>query len=71
MTKNVGIVDRWLRGVSAAGLLSCAALAPLPLGVRLVGFALPGAYVFLTAITGRCLGYRLLGRSTCAVARGR
>ena len=31
---------------------------------------LSGVYVFLTALFGSCLGYRLIGRSTCSLERG-
>ena len=71
MTRNVGKLDRMLRSLAAAGLIACAVAAPLTPAVRVAAFALPGLYVLLTALAGRCLGYRLLGRSTCGAARQR
>jgi hypothetical protein len=31
---------------------------------------LAGVYVAMTALVGSCLGYRLMGRSTCPLERG-
>jgi hypothetical protein len=64
---NVGKSDRLVRLVSALGLLFCAAMAPFPLAVRVGAMALPGLYLLATAAFGSCLGYRLMGRSTCPV----
>jgi len=40
-------------------------LAPLPLVVRVPAFGVLGAYMLVTALAGTCLGYKLMGRSTC------
>lgn len=64
---NVGKSDRLVRLVSAIALLSCAVMAPFPLAVRVGAMALPGLYLLATAAFGSCLGYRLMGRSTCPV----
>ena len=66
MSRNVGTKDRRWRLISAAPLLMCSVMAPLPLSLRLVAFALPAAYLVLTALAGVCPGYKVLGRSTCA-----
>jgi hypothetical protein len=71
MTRNVGTRDRLGRAVASMPLLMCALMAPLPLGARLLGFGAPAAYLLVTAAAGRCLGYRLLGRSTCPVTKAR
>jgi hypothetical protein len=71
MAKNVGSWDRAARAVAALSMLVCAVMAPLPLYVRLAGLALPGLYVAVTALAGTCLGYRLIGRSTCPVSTDR
>lgn len=68
MTKNVGLVDRALRAVAAISMGLCAVLAPLPVVVRVPLFAALGAYMLWTSLSGTCLGYRLMGRSTCPVA---
>lgn len=65
MKQNVGKSDRILRVLAGLALLSCAFLAPFPLAVRMAAFGASGAYLLLSALVGTCLGYRLMGRSTC------
>jgi hypothetical protein len=67
MTQNLGRADRAARAISAIPLVMCGVLAPLSLELRLAAFVAPAVYLLATAIAGTCLGYRLLGRSTCAV----
>lgn len=67
MNRNVGTLDRLARGLGAAGLLAAAVLAPLPLLLRVPLFGGLGLYLLATSATARCLGYRLMGRSTCPV----
>jgi hypothetical protein len=69
MTRNVGTADRIARTLAALGLFAGAALAPLPLGTRLAVFLPMAVYVAFTALAGTCLGYRLMGRSTCSASR--
>jgi len=69
MTKNVGNTDRFLRMMGAIALTLCAVMAPLPLAVRLGGFGLMGAYLLFTSAVGRCVGYSLMGASTCPVEK--
>ncbi len=71
MTKNVGSWDRIARAVAASLMTTCAVMAPLPLLARLGLFALPAIYMAFTALLGSCVGYRLMGRSTCPVADAR
>ena len=68
MTKNVASWDRVGRGVMAAVMLTCAVMAPFSLPLRLAVFALPALYVAFTALAGTCLGYRLMGYSTCPIS---
>jgi hypothetical protein len=65
MKKNVGTMDRVTRGLGALGLLTCAFMAPLAVEVRGPVFGLAGVYLLYTALAGSCLGYRMMGRSTC------
>jgi hypothetical protein len=65
MKRNIGSIDRVVRVAVALALFTAAALSPLSLGVRLLALAAPAAVLLLTALTGRCLGYRVLGMSTC------
>jgi hypothetical protein len=48
--------------------LLAAVLIPMPFVGR-VGLAAMGIYLFGTAVSGTCLGYRLMGRSTCPAQR--
>jgi hypothetical protein len=67
MKRNVGTVDRALRAVGAAALMIAAVAAPLPLPLpaRVALFGVMAAYLAFTALAGTCLGYALLGKSTC------
>jgi hypothetical protein len=67
LRRNVGTYDRLARGAAATGLLVCAVMAPLPPLVRIGGFGIVGLYLAITALAGRCGGYSLMGRSTCAL----
>lgn len=67
MTKNVGPGDRIARGLAAAGLGLCAIWAPLPFWLRIAGLGFNALYLGYTALSGTCVGYRLMGRSTCPV----
>ena len=69
MTKNVGNRDRLVRLVASIPLVTCAVMAPLPLAARLLAFAVPAAYFLVTAAAGRCVGYCVMGRSTCGVTK--
>jgi hypothetical protein len=67
MKRNVGTVDRAVRAVGAAALMigGVAAPLPLPLPARVALFGAMAAYLAFTALAGTCLGYGLLGKSTC------
>jgi len=69
MNKNVGNADRFFRMLAALGLITCAVMAPLPLMVRLGAFGVMGAYLLFTSATARCVGYSLMGRSTCSLEK--
>jgi hypothetical protein len=69
MIRNVGDLDRLFRVLGAAGLIACSIFAPLPLTARLLACAAPAVYLLFTAATGLCLGYTLLGRTTCGAPR--
>ena len=70
MKRNVGNVDRIFRILGSVALTTCAILAPVPLAVAAI-FGIMGCYLFLSALAGSCLGYRLMGRSTCPVEAAR
>ncbi|WP_437661704.1 YgaP-like transmembrane domain [Sorangium sp. So ce1182] len=70
MKRNLGKMDRLFRGLGALALLACAWAAPLPLAARLAALGAAGVYLLFTALSGTCLGYALMGRSTCPLPRG-
>jgi hypothetical protein len=67
MEKNLGRSDRAVRGLAVVGLLACSIFSPLPLLVRVPAFGVLAAYLLFTALSGTCLGYARLGKSSCAV----
>ena len=71
MNQNLATWDRAGRAVAAVGMLACSFLAPLPVVVRVLALGVSGAYMLATALFGACLGYKLLGVSTCPVVRKR
>lgn len=66
MRQNVGTTERLVRGLGAAGVITCAFMAPLAAEVRLPLFGVVGGYLLYSALSGTCLGYRLVGKNTCA-----
>jgi hypothetical protein len=67
MKPNAASWDRALRAIAGCGMLLCSLFAPLPLLVRIFAFGGGGLYMLGTAIGGSCLGYRMMGISTCPV----
>ena len=67
MKKNVSNRERALRALAGGGMLVGSIMAPLPWLVRVVAFGGGGVYVLATALVGTCLGYRMMGISTCPV----
>jgi len=62
MMKNVGTIDRWVRG--AAGVILLLAGYYWTTGGLSIASYIIGAIVLLTAITGFCPLYSFLGIST-------
>jgi Protein of unknown function (DUF2892) len=71
MMKNVGSADRVGRALGGVAMLVCSVMAPLPLLVRVTALGGMGSYLLFTAVAGTCLGYRLMGKSTCPVESAR
>jgi hypothetical protein len=69
MTRNVGSFDRIARLLAALPLVVCSAMAPFPLWMRLALFVPPALYLGGSSLAGTCLGYKLMGRSTCPAPR--
>jgi len=64
MQKNLGALDRVARGLGGGGTIVAALVAPWETWLRLAVGA-TGGYVLLTAFVGSCVGYRLMGLSSC------
>jgi len=71
MKRNVGNPERGGRALGGLALAACAFMAPLPLAVRVAGFGVLGTYMLFAALAGSCLGYSLMGRSSCPLERRR
>jgi hypothetical protein len=65
MKRNVANWERALRGVLGIAMLGGSVLAPLPALIRVLALGAGGAYLLGTSLVGTCLGYRLMGLSTC------
>jgi len=59
MKRNIGNIERIIRIVAGAGIMSLAFVGPLSL------WALLGAVPLVTGLIGWCPPYALLGISTC------
>lgn len=70
MTKNLGTMDRVFRVLAGIAMLICSVMAPFPLAAR-GGLGATGVYMLFTALAGTCLGYKMMGRSTCPVSAAR
>lgn len=69
MKQNAANWDRVLRAMAGLAMLGGAFLAPLPLLARVLALGGGGAYMLGSALVGTCLGYRLIGISTCPIAK--
>ena len=65
MEKNLGRSDRFVRALAIVGLSVCSIVSPLPLQLRVPAFGVLAVYLLYTVLSGTCLGYALLGKSTC------
>ena len=70
MVHNLGSADRIGRVVAAVALFAVAYAAPVPLLAQLA-LALTGVYMVGTSLVGTCLGYKLMGVSTCPIKQQR
>ena len=67
MKQNAATWDRVARALFGVSMMVGAVLAPLPLLARILALGGGGAYLLWTALVGTCLGYKLMGISTCPV----
>lgn len=66
MKRNVGNGERVMRALAAVAMALGAGFAPIAWELR-AGLGVLAAYMLFTALAGSCLGYRMIGRSTCAI----
>ena len=71
MKHNIASWDRIFRAIAGLAMIVSAFFVPLPLVVRLLALGLGGVYMVATALVGTCLGYKLMGFSTCPVQQRR
>jgi hypothetical protein len=64
MTRNLAQWDRALRVVAALAMVAAAGVAPVAPWARVL-LGVNALYLAFTSLSGTCLGYRLLGASTC------
>jgi Protein of unknown function (DUF2892) len=67
--QNLGPFDRVVRLIAAVPLATCAFLAPLGPLVRGLAFGAPAIYLVVTGLGGACLGYHMMGKSSCPAPR--
>ena len=65
---NLGRADRIMRVVTAIAFIVGAIIAPIPLIAR-IALAANALYLLGSSLMGTCLGYKLMGVSTCPVSR--
>ncbi len=71
MKDNIASWDRILRAIAGLTMFTSSFFVPLPLLVRVLALGLGGVYMVATALVGTCLGYKLMGFSTCPVQQRR
>jgi len=69
MKKNVGSIDRVIRGILGIALIAAFFLGSIPGALGIVA-ALVGAVLLFTAAIGWCPPYTLLGINTCNPKKG-
>jgi Protein of unknown function (DUF2892) len=65
MKQNLSKLDRSFRFLGALALFATAAFAPLPWALAPAALIASGVYLLVTTFWGTCLGYRLMGLSSC------
>jgi len=70
LNPNLGNADRTIRAIVAVAMFIASFTTPVPL-MAAVGLALTGLYMIGTSLVGTCLGYKLIGVSTCPIKQQR
>ena len=71
MKRNTASWDRMLRALAGLALVACALFAPISPLIRALAFGGGAIYMLGTALAGTCLGYRMMGISTCPIEQKR
>lgn len=71
MKRNTASWDRILRALAGLALAACALFMPISPLIRALAFGGGAIYMLGTALAGTCLGYRMLGISTCPIEQKR
>lgn len=66
LNQNLGNADRAIRAIAGSAMLIASFVSPVPL-MAAAGLALTGVYMIGTSLVGTCLGYKLIGVSTCPI----
>ena len=66
LNQNLGNADRTIRAIAGVAMLIASFTTPVPL-MAAVGLALTGVCMIATSLVGTCLGYKLIGVSTCPI----
>ena len=69
MKPNAATWDRVLRALTGLAMLAAAFLTPFSLIIRALVLGGGGAYLMGSALVGSCLGYRMMGISTCPATK--
>lgn len=70
MSQNLGNLDRAVRVIAAIALFVLAFTLQLPVLAQ-VAMGLNGVYLLGSSLVGTCLGYKLIGVSTCPIKQQR
>ncbi len=70
MLQNLGNLDRAGRVIAAIALFVLAITLPVPLLAQ-VAMGVSGVYLLGSSLVGTCLGYKLMGVSTCPIKQQR
>jgi hypothetical protein len=66
--ENVGTLDRIFRAIGGVMMLGAGLVLAVPAAARGT-LVVTGVYLLTTVALGACLGYRLMGISTCRLPR--
>jgi len=66
---NTASWDRALRALAGAAMLAASIVGSWPTLAHVIGLGVGGGYMLGSGLLGTCLGYKLMGVSTCPLER--